>query len=140
MALSDKLTQKIENASTQVLNQMGREGVRYIKWLASVRVTGSGANKVRSQPGEPPRRETGTLYKSIKFRIERRGRGADIVFYSNDNYLKLIALETTLDRPLWKTAKKQFGDLRRVFEQRLREKLKSMKGDPFGLLPSANEE
>lgn len=138
-ALSDKMRQRMEAWANEVMREMGRDGVKLIKQLASVRVVRQGDLIIRSDPGEPPRRDEGTLYKSIKYRLEKtNGRAVDIVFYSTDKPVKLASLEDGADhmeaRPLWKPAKRLMGNTRRVFKQRMNDKIRNFRADPFNSL------
>jgi hypothetical protein len=146
--LSEAMSARLERMAAQTMREMGRDGVRLIRQLASVRVQRSGSEVIRSEPGEPPRRDSSDLWKSIKYKLVKTNTNAvDLVFYSQDNQAKVMALEFGREgdnpmapRPLWSVAKRIMGNTRKVFNQRMGEKLKSFRADPFSSLPSAYEE
>lgn len=139
MSLSEAMSKRVERWANEVLYGMGRSGVALIHQLANVRVQRQASVVIRSDPGEPPRRDKSTLYKSIKFRVVRGpGKSADLEFYSTDNPIKLMSLEFGAEhmeaRPLWAPARRMMANSKQVFKQRLNEKIKAFQSDPLGAL------
>lgn len=69
MAFSDQMKERIRKATRAALNQVGRAAKSELKKRISVPVEYDGKEVIRSEAGEPPRKEVGDLVKSIHYRL-----------------------------------------------------------------------
>lgn len=86
MPFADSFSGRIRKATRLALNEVGRRGVAHIRSLIDVRVQYVGSWVIRSDPGEPPRREHRDLQKSITYKVEAKATTLeDMMIYVDDS-------------------------------------------------------
>lgn len=122
---------EINSAARAAVTDILRDARRELRDSINVPVQRVGSEVIRSDPGEPPRREFGDLWKSIQISVVQvsdtqiRGR-----LYSNDKTGKVLALEYgRLDgslepRPFFGPQQKRLAASLPAIRQRFRDKLR----------------
>jgi hypothetical protein len=119
---------RARRACRLALNEIGRRGVADIRDSINVRVQYVGHLVIRSDPGEPPRREFGDLYRSIHYRVAPKAETVEALEIYTDRYPVAVYLEfgTTFmePRPFFEPQRKKMRGVKRLFEQLFNEFLK----------------
>jgi len=127
---------KLAQAARAALTELGKEIVWQIKSSISVpvqHVRGFGA--IRSDPGEPPRKDTGTLYKSIKMRIDPGGESIEnLVIYTTDPKAWLLEYGTANmePRPFWAPARQRASTMKNRFKSLMAKHMATTAGGFIG--------
>jgi len=94
----------------EYFEEVGREQVELIKQDISIPVVRKGRIVIRSKPGEPPRRDSGKLYNSIKSRTYMLGpRRVTLQVICTDK--KGVWLEKRFRRPFMSTARQRLVEV-----------------------------
>ncbi|GIW77990.1 MAG: hypothetical protein KatS3mg104_3053 [Phycisphaerae bacterium] len=75
----EEVSREVKKACIQSLNQVLNKTVADIKEDISVPVVRIGGNVIRSQPGEPPRKDTGKLHKGVGFERPRLSGNSKVI-------------------------------------------------------------
>jgi hypothetical protein len=112
VGFADNASGRAKRAIRLALNELGKRGVAMIRDSINVRVQHIGTLTIRSDPGEPPRREFSRLWRSIKYRVRARAKNvADLTIYQDSKIAPHgIWLENgtfKMDpRPFWEPARR----------------------------------
>jgi hypothetical protein len=117
----------LHEAIREALTEIGRDYVDTLRDLVNVRVVYIGGTVIRSDPGEPPRREWGDLWRSFGFKVASRATTLEALTIFSTSMVS-FALEYGTDRieprPHWEPAAEQAGDLFEELKRRVKDKLR----------------
>lgn len=133
---------RARKATRLALNELGRLIRDDIRDSINVRVQKVGTELIRSEPGEPPRREPlwlskrgGELWKSIRYKVRAKAETIeDLIVYTTDIVALYMEYGTSKiePRPFWEPARRRVGRwVGRMFRQLFKEKYNNLASE-FG--------
>lgn len=122
------LSSKARRAFRSALSSVGRDIVELIRFEISVPVQGSGRDAIRSEPGEPPCYEFGSLSKAITYKVAPQASSLDaLTVYCR--ILRGVWLEygtrSIEPRPFFAPVRRKLPDLYREVKQRFKQNLQT---------------
>lgn len=121
----DPIVKQFRAANRRALFRLGKEAQTELRKMVGIRVGRTHYGVIRSNPGEPPRRETGEYQQSLKYRVLPGAETVDdLSIYSSD--IRSLWFEGgtkhMAKRPHFAVLIRRFG-LRKKYKQYLKEEL-----------------
>jgi len=85
---ADEVMRDLSRRVEDLMEGVGRDVSTDLKKIISISVVRERGHVIRSKPGEPPRKDSGRLYNSVRYVVYRAGR---------DVYSVVITTETAYD-------------------------------------------
>jgi len=128
MSWASNASERNRRAARKACEAVGRLVRDDVRQSISTRVFRYGGVVFRSEPGEPPFRENGDLWRSVKYRVLDEANSVEAVEVYTDDMPKAFYLEKGTEdmeaRPFMAPARKRAGDLTPLWKRLYRQYLK----------------